>query len=255
MITTTIITATITHHGHDHHDHDHRSSWRRASSHGDHGARRPAAVHGPRLRAHGHDHDHADATWSRRSRLTPRELAAAALALAGLSGRLLRLFAWARMGRWKPATSSMRRACSAWLDDLIEFGAPRADAHAVRRAFRAVARDDWAALAAINELAVALAGSRERRLETSAQGRAFVVADARRLGLRRARPFARRRRRSRRLSRCGRRRGGGPRLRACSSRCRPSSSPSSPISSRRRCGSARSARPTASAFSPRCCRV
>ena len=75
-----------------------------------------------------------------------------------------------------------------------------------------------------NELAIALAGSMERRLETSAQGLAFLARRARRLGLRGARPSARRGRRSRRLRRRCRRRRGRPRLRGWSPRCPPSSS-------------------------------
>ena len=46
----------------------------------------------------------------------------------------------------------------------------------VRAAFRAADAADWPALFEINELAVALAVSAERRLETTAQGAAFVVA-------------------------------------------------------------------------------
>jgi urease accessory protein len=64
----------------------------------------------------------------------------------------------------------------AWLIDLLQFGAPRSDAILFACAFRAVRSADWAALEAIDELAVALAGSAERRLETTAQGGAFVSA-------------------------------------------------------------------------------
>jgi urease accessory protein len=64
----------------------------------------------------------------------------------------------------------------AWLADLLNFGAPRSDAILFACAFRAARSDDWAALAEINELAVALAGSAERRLETCAQGAAFLSA-------------------------------------------------------------------------------
>ncbi|WP_246731347.1 urease accessory protein UreF [Methylocapsa sp. S129] len=63
-----------------------------------------------------------------------------------------------------------------WLVDLLNFGAPRSDAVLFACAFRAGRSSDWAALAEINELAVALAGSAERRLETCAQGGAFVSA-------------------------------------------------------------------------------
>jgi urease accessory protein len=63
-----------------------------------------------------------------------------------------------------------------WLVDLLNFGAPRSDAILFACAFRAARSSDWAALDEINELAVALAGSTERRLETCAQGRAFINA-------------------------------------------------------------------------------
>jgi urease accessory protein len=65
---------------------------------------------------------------------------------------------------------------AAWLADLARFGAPRLDATLFVHAFRAAAAADWPALDAVNELAVALAGSAERRLETTAQGAAFRVA-------------------------------------------------------------------------------
>jgi urease accessory protein len=64
----------------------------------------------------------------------------------------------------------------AWLGDLLRFGAPRSDAVLFACAFRAVCAADWRELSDINALAVALAGSAERRLETSAQGGAFVSA-------------------------------------------------------------------------------
>ena len=64
----------------------------------------------------------------------------------------------------------------AWLGDLLAFGAPRSDAVLFACAFRAVRAADWRELDDINALAMALAGSAERRLETSAQGGAFVGA-------------------------------------------------------------------------------
>ena len=63
-----------------------------------------------------------------------------------------------------------------WLEDLSDHGSPRADARLFAAAHRAVSRHDWIALNEANELAIALAGSMERRLETSAQGSAFLVA-------------------------------------------------------------------------------
>ena len=63
-----------------------------------------------------------------------------------------------------------------WLVDLAAFGAPRMDAILFAAAHRAVEATDWRTLNEINELAVALAGSAERRLETTAQGGAFRLA-------------------------------------------------------------------------------
>jgi urease accessory protein len=68
------------------------------------------------------------------------------------------------------------RSLGGWLVDLLTFGAPRADAVLFAAAFRAAEAGDWPALIETNELAVALTGSAERRLETSAQGLAFVAA-------------------------------------------------------------------------------
>jgi urease accessory protein len=65
-------------------------------------------------------------------------------------------------------------ALGAWLIDLAEQGAPRLDVGLFAAAWRAAG--DPAALAEINQLAIALAGSLERRLETTAQGTAFVAA-------------------------------------------------------------------------------
>ena len=63
-----------------------------------------------------------------------------------------------------------------WLVDLLTFGAPRADAILFAAAFHAAEAGDREALLEANELAIALASSAERRLETTAQGVAFVAA-------------------------------------------------------------------------------
>ena len=68
------------------------------------------------------------------------------------------------------------RSLESWLIDLVEFGAPRSDAILFSVAFRCAASADWPALMETNGLAVALAVSAERRLETTAQGAAFVAA-------------------------------------------------------------------------------
>src|SRR5271166_1507818 len=68
------------------------------------------------------------------------------------------------------------RSLGGWLVDLLNLGAPRADAILFAAAFRAAEAGDWTALLAVNALAVALGASAERRLETTAQGAAFVAA-------------------------------------------------------------------------------
>lgn len=64
-------------------------------------------------------------------------------------------------------------ALERWLGDLLRHGAPRADGVLLAAVWRAP--DE---IAAINELALALAPSSERRLETAAQGTAFLAAVA-----------------------------------------------------------------------------
>ncbi len=64
----------------------------------------------------------------------------------------------------------------AWLADLVEHGGARADAILLAACWRAMRARDFVALAAANELALALAPSAERKLETSQQGRSFLSA-------------------------------------------------------------------------------
>lgn len=63
-----------------------------------------------------------------------------------------------------------------WIIDLLQHGALRNDAIILTVAWRAVGEQDFAALRNANDLALALAGSRERYVETSAQGDAFRIA-------------------------------------------------------------------------------
>jgi len=64
-----------------------------------------------------------------------------------------------------------------WLADLLRHGSPRSDAILLAAAFRAAADGPQAgALEEVNDLALALAASRERRLETMQQGQAFAAA-------------------------------------------------------------------------------
>jgi urease accessory protein len=63
-----------------------------------------------------------------------------------------------------------------WIGDLVAYGALRNDAVLLALAYRATQAADWGALRDVNGLALALAPSKERHLETSAQGTAFVTA-------------------------------------------------------------------------------
>ena len=103
------------------------------------------------------------------------------------------------------------------------FGAPRdrrrrCSPQLSRRRRRRLARR-----CEVNELAVALAGSAERRLETTAQGARLRRRRARRLGLRGARRSSGARRRAARLSGRRRRRGGGHAASRLKRACGPSS--------------------------------
>lgn len=65
---------------------------------------------------------------------------------------------------------------SRWLGDILTHGAGRADAILFAAAHGAAHRGDGTALAEILSLSVALAPSRERHLEATAQGNAFAKA-------------------------------------------------------------------------------
>ncbi|MBX9989910.1 urease accessory protein UreF [Phreatobacter oligotrophus] len=63
-----------------------------------------------------------------------------------------------------------------WLTVVLEEGSGVADATFCAHAHRAVSAGDAAALAEVAELALAFQPSKERRLETTAQGNAFMAA-------------------------------------------------------------------------------
>jgi urease accessory protein len=63
-----------------------------------------------------------------------------------------------------------------WLRTLIERGALHNDAILLAAAYCAALQGDAQSLAEMNDLALALATSRERRLETATQGNAFLLA-------------------------------------------------------------------------------
>jgi urease accessory protein len=68
------------------------------------------------------------------------------------------------------------RTVAAWLGDVLRHGAGRNDAILMAGAHRAATSGDHAALAEVNELALALAPSQELLLETRQQGRSFLDA-------------------------------------------------------------------------------
>ncbi len=65
---------------------------------------------------------------------------------------------------------------AAWLGDLLRHGSARQDAVLAAEAWRLARAGDASAMTALNDLALALAPSRERRLETGGTGRAFADA-------------------------------------------------------------------------------
>ena len=87
-------------------------------------------------------------------------------------------FAYSHGLEWAVEAGAVHDAASvqAWLEDLIGFGAIHTDTILASLAWRAVAKSDLQDLVELNALALALAGGRERYLETSAQGSAFVKA-------------------------------------------------------------------------------
>jgi urease accessory protein len=65
---------------------------------------------------------------------------------------------------------------AAWVEDVLQHGAGRSDAIFLAETWRAVDKGDGERTREIAELAAALAPSAERRLETLAQGTAFLGA-------------------------------------------------------------------------------
>jgi urease accessory protein len=65
---------------------------------------------------------------------------------------------------------------ASWIEDLLVHGAGRSDLILLAAAWRAMGAGDMRALAEVAELAAAFAPSAERRLETLAQGGAFLAA-------------------------------------------------------------------------------
>jgi urease accessory protein len=79
---------------------------------------------------------------------------------------------------WVVEAGTVKDAASLgiWIEDLLVHGAVRSDVILLAEAWRALAAGEPAQLDAAAELAAALVPSAERRLETLAQGAAFLAA-------------------------------------------------------------------------------
>ena len=84
-------------------------------------------------------------------------------------------FSYSHGLEWDVETGRVHDAESlvVWLRDVIEYGGARNDAILLAHAYGAAQRDDDAALAEVNDYALAFAGTAERRMETAHQGSAF----------------------------------------------------------------------------------
>lgn len=86
-------------------------------------------------------------------------------------------FAYSHGLEWAAEAGDIRDAASleGWLADILAHGAGRNDAILLAASHRAAMAGDRTALSGVAELALALATSRERLLETVTQGNAFVL--------------------------------------------------------------------------------
>lgn len=89
-------------------------------------------------------------------------------------------FAYSHGLEWAREAGEVTDAASlqGWLADLLDHGAARNDAILFTEAYGASGAADDIRLAEVSELALALANSAERHLETTTQGDAFVAAIA-----------------------------------------------------------------------------
>lgn len=87
-------------------------------------------------------------------------------------------FAYSHGLEWAHEAGDLHDAATLrdWLDALVTHGSLHNDLVLFACAWRASRENDAAALAEIAELALALANSAERRLETVTQGNAFILA-------------------------------------------------------------------------------
>jgi urease accessory protein len=87
-------------------------------------------------------------------------------------------FAYSHGVEWAVETGDIRNAedCAGWLADLLKHGGAWTDAVLLAAAHRTIAPKNDRALFEAAELTVALAPSKERKLETLRQGDAFLLA-------------------------------------------------------------------------------
>ena len=87
-------------------------------------------------------------------------------------------FSYSHGLEWTVEAGGVRDAASLgqWIEDILQHGAGRSDAILLAETWRAVTAGDERRLGETAELAAALAPSAERRLETLAQGAAFIAA-------------------------------------------------------------------------------
>jgi urease accessory protein len=87
-------------------------------------------------------------------------------------------FSYSHGLEWVVEAGKVRDAATlgGWIEDILHHGAGRSDAILLAEAWRAMTAGDERALAEAVALAAALAPSTERRLETLAQGAAFLEA-------------------------------------------------------------------------------
>ncbi|MBX9590399.1 MAG: urease accessory protein UreF [Hyphomonadaceae bacterium] len=87
-------------------------------------------------------------------------------------------FSYSHGLEWEVETGRVKDAATlgGWIEDVLFHGAGRTDAIFLAEAWRAISAGDAVLLKEVAELAAAFAPSAERRLETLAQGAAFLAA-------------------------------------------------------------------------------
>ena len=87
-------------------------------------------------------------------------------------------FSYSHGLEWVVETGKVKDAATLgnWIEDVLVHGAGRTDAIFLAEAWRATSANNAASLKEVAELAAAFAPSAERRLETLAQGAAFLTA-------------------------------------------------------------------------------